>query len=104
MVIESRYILQELTPTEAVVKITGDIIPSQTINKTSRSQTDDINVTVLGGSTMGQCTIFRDTGLPKESFTERVVNMSVDLGDGAVFEQTKTVQTRVEAFPAIRQK
>jgi Family of unknown function (DUF6263) len=102
MVVQCTYTLQELTPAEAVVKITGDIIPSQTINKAVHTQQDDVNVTVLGGSTMGQCTIFRDTGLPKESFTERVVNMTVELGNGLVFDQRKTVVTRVEAFPAVR--
>ena len=102
MVVQCTYTLQELTPAEAVVKITGDITPSQTINKAVHTQQDEVNVTVLGGSTMGQCTIFRDTGLPKESFTERVVNMTVDLGNGLVFDQTKTVVTRVEAFPTVR--
>jgi Family of unknown function (DUF6263) len=102
MIVQCKYTLQELTDAEAVVKITGDIIPSQTINKVNHVQSDDINVTVLGGSTVGQCVIFRETGLPKESYTERVVNMTVDLGDGFAFEQTKTVQTRVEAFPPVR--
>ena len=103
MVVQSRYILQELTPAEAVIKITGEIIPSQTINKVSHTPQEGINVTVLGGSTSGQCTIFRDTGLPKESYTERVVNMTVNMENGLAFDQVKTVQTRVESFPAVRQ-
>lgn len=102
MIVQCKYTLQELTDAEAVVKITGDIIPSQTINRVNHTPNDDINVTVLGGSTVGQCVIFRETGLPKESYTERVVNMTVDLGGGFAFEQTKTVQTRVEAFPPVR--
>jgi len=102
MLIQCKYTLQDLTPAEAVVRISGEIIPSQTINKVVHAEQDDINVTVLGGSTSGQCTIFRDTGLPKDSYTERVVNMTVDLGHGQVFDQTKTVQTRVEAFPSLR--
>ncbi len=99
MIVQCRYTLQELTDTEATVKITGDIIPSQTTNQVNLVQSDDINVTVLGGSTTGQCVIFRDTGLPKESFTERVVQMTVEMGNGFAFDQTKTVQTRVESFP-----
>jgi Family of unknown function (DUF6263) len=99
MIVQCRYTLQELTDTEATVKISGDIIPSQTTNQINLVQGDDINVTVLGGSTTGQCVIFRDTGLPKESFTERVVQMTVELGNGFAFDQTKTVQTRVESFP-----
>ncbi len=102
MVVDSVYTLQDLTESEAVVRITGKIVPSQTINKVSHTQ-DGIQVHVLGGTTSGKCVIFRETGLPKESYTERVVNMTVDLGDGQAFEQTKTVQTRVEAFPAERQ-
>ncbi len=99
MIVQCRYTLQELTDSEATVKITGDIMPSQTTNQVNLVQGDDINVTVLGGSTTGQCVIFRDTGLPKESFTERVVQMTVEMGNGFAFDQTKTVQTRVESFP-----
>lgn len=102
MVVDSVYTLQDLTESEAVVRITGKIIPSETINKVSHTQ-DGIQVHVLGGLTTGKCVISRETGLPKESYTERVVNMTVDLSDGQSFEQTKTVQTRVEAFPAERQ-
>ena len=61
MIVQCKYTLQELTDSEATVKITGDIIPSQTINKVSQVN-GDINVTVLGGSTIGQCVIFRETG------------------------------------------
>ncbi len=100
MIVQCKYTLQELTPAEATVKITGEIIPSQSNNQIRQVEGDEINVTVLGGSTVGQCVIFRDTGLPKESYTERVVNMTADLGNGFIFEQTKTVQTRVEAFPS----
>jgi len=104
MVVQCKYTLQELTEAEAVVRITGEIIPSQTIHKVlHNTDKDDINVTVLGGSTSGMCTIFRDTGLPKDSYTERVVNMTVNLGDGHTFDQKKTVQTHVEAFPPVRQ-
>jgi hypothetical protein len=101
MIVQCKYTLQELTEAEAIVKITGEIIPSQTINKVNLTKSNDINVTVLGGSTTGQCVIFRETGLPKESYTERVVHMTVELGSGFAFDQTKTVQTRVEAFPAV---
>lgn len=102
MVMQNRYTLQELNRSEAVVRISGEIIPSATINKVSHTREGEVSVTVLGGQTSGQCTIFRDTGLPKDSFTERVVNMTVDLGSGNVFDQTKTVTTRVEAFPEAR--
>ena len=102
MIVQCKYTLQELTDSEATVKITGDIIPSQSSNQVDmvqHVQNDDLRVTVLGGSTVGQCVIFRDTGLPKESYTERVVNMTVEMGNGLAFDQTKTVQTRVESYP-----
>ena len=103
MVVQNKYTLHELTNTEAVVRITGEIIPSQTINRIQQaSDKSDANVTVLGGSTSGICTIFRDTGLPKDSYTERVVHMTVTMGDNLTFDQKKTVLTRVEAFPPVR--
>lgn len=101
MVIQNQYTLQELTDSEAIVKITGEILPSQTANKVINAS-DSIQVFVTGGRTYGDCIIFRDTGLPKESNTERTVDMVVDLGNGLEFKQTKTVSTRVEAFPAAR--
>lgn len=102
MVIQNQYTLQELTDSEAVVKITGEILPSQTANRVA-SASDSVQVQVTGGRTYGDCVIFRDTGLPKESVTERTVDMLVDLGNGLEFKQNKTVRTRVEAFPAVRQ-
>lgn len=101
MVIQNVYTLQELTDAEAVVKITGEILPSQTANKVINAS-DSIQIFVTGGRTYGDCIIFRDTGLPKESNTERTVDMVVDLGNGLEFKQIKTVSTRVEAFPAAR--
>jgi hypothetical protein len=103
MVVQNKYTLHELTNTEAVVRITGEIIPSHTINRIQQaSDKSDVNVTVLGGSTSGICTIFRETGLPKDSYTERVVHMTVTMGDDLTFDQKKTVLTRVEAFPPVR--
>lgn len=101
MVIQNQYTLQELTDSEAIVKITGEILPSQTANKVINAS-DSIQIFVTGGRTYGDCIIFRDTGLPKESNTERTIDMIVDLGNGLEFKQTKTVSTRVEAFPAAR--
>ncbi len=102
MVVESKYTLHDLTDTEAVVRISGEIIPSQTINKVLHTaDKDDVQVTVRGGSMSGICTIFRETGLPKDSYTERVVHMTVTMSDGLAFDQKKTVLTRVEAFPPV---
>ncbi|RLS52762.1 MAG: hypothetical protein DWH91_15915 [Planctomycetota bacterium] len=98
MVIENQYTVQELSPTDAVVKITGQVLPSDAVAQVSQSQ-GDIHVRVHDGTIDGRCVIFRDTGLPKESITERVMNMTVDLGDGYEFKQTKTVQTVVESYP-----
>ena len=103
MVVQNKYTLHELTNTEDVVRISGEIVPSHTINRIQQaSDKSDVNVTVLGGSTSGICTIFRETGLPKDSYTERVVHMTVTMGDDLTFDQKKTVLTRVEAFPPVR--
>lgn len=97
MVIENQYTVQDLTDAEATVKITGQVLPADVVAQVHQS--GDVHVRVQSGTIDGRCVIFRETGLPKESMTERVVNMTVDLGDGYEFKQTKSVQTVVESYP-----
>jgi hypothetical protein len=61
-----------------------------------------VRVTVKGGRSQGHCTIFRDTGLPKESRVERIVDMTVQMAGGIEFDQQKRTVTTVEAYPPQR--
>jgi len=98
MHISNTYTLKELTRGLAVIDIRGSISPSTMLSPAQGE--NSVNVTVNGGSTLGSCTIFRDTGLPKESRVDRIVDMTVVMDNSISFRQTKRVTTQVESFPA----
>lgn len=98
MHINTRYTLKEVTDSIAIIDIHGSITPSTTAATVDNG--NGVRVTVTGGDTRGTCTIFRDTGLPKQSRVERTVNMSVQVSETSRFNQQKTIVTTIDAFPA----
>jgi hypothetical protein len=100
MHINTTYTLQSLSPDFAVVDIRESITPSTAV--AAIDDTSGVRITVLGGESAGSCTIFRDTGLPRQSKVERTVNMQVLMSGSISFNQTKKIVTSVESFPAIR--
>lgn len=96
--INNTYTLKELTDQLAVIDIRGEISPSTTLNTLNGD--NGLRVSVSGGSTTGSCTIFRDTGLPKESRVDRTIEMMVSMPNALQFRQTKRVVTTIEAYPA----
>jgi len=102
MHISNTYTLKELTHGLAVIDIRGSISPSTNLNPAQGK--NSVNVTVNGGSTLGSCTIFRETGLPKESRVDRIVEMTVVMDNSISFRQTKRVTTQVESFPSTNTK
>lgn len=97
MHVNNIYTLKDLTDHLAVVDVRGTITPSTTLS-TIESGTG-VSVTVNGGSTIGSCTIYRDTGLPKQSKVDRIVEMTVVMDSAVSFRQTKRITTLVESFP-----
>jgi hypothetical protein len=97
MHVNNIYTLKELTDHLAVVDVRGTITPSTTLS-TIESGTG-VSVTVNGGSTIGSCTIYRETGLPKESKVDRIVEMTVVMDNSISFRQSKRITTLVESFP-----
>jgi hypothetical protein len=97
MHVRNVYTLKELGPQHAVIDVRGTITPSTTINH--RDGEPQVRVTVNGGSTLGSCVIYRETGLPKESRIDRLVEMTVTMDNAAQFRQTKRMTTTIEAFP-----
>ena len=98
MHVRNVYTLKELTQDTAVIDIRGSIAPSTTMS--SIEDGSGVRVSVTGGETLGRCTVFRDTGLPRESRVERNVQMSVMLSNSLQFNQRKRVTTTIESFPA----
>ncbi len=97
MHISNTYTLKDLTKDYAVIDIRGDITPSTAMS--SVTDGNGLRVTVIGGRTDGTCTIFRDTGLPKESRVSQDIEMSVMLTGAVEFKQLKRITTTIESFP-----
>lgn len=98
MHISSRYTLQRITPDIADIDILGTITPSTTYGPPNQFNRD-VNVFVTGGNCFGSCTIDRRTGLPMQSRVEQSMLMNVRLPAGLGFQQKKTTQITIRAFP-----
>jgi hypothetical protein len=98
MYLTTVYTLSELTDRTARIDIVGSISHSTTYGPSQQEQSN-LSVTVTCGHSLGSCTIDRDTGLPLDSRVERYVEMTVQLPDGAKFDQQKRILTTMRAFP-----
>jgi hypothetical protein len=96
MVIRSTYRLEELNDETAIISINGKVGASTTTGESLVS--NDFRVTVTGGQTNGECTVFRDTGLPRSSRVETLVDMLVQAQSIEFRQQQKTVTT-IESYP-----
>jgi hypothetical protein len=95
MVIENVYTLKNLADDSAVISISGMVSPSTTTTEAEGGA----RVSILGGQAVGSCTVFRDSGLPRESRVETVVDMMVNIGPVEFAQQQKTVTT-IESYPS----
>ena len=59
-------------------------------------------MTLTGGHTIGNCVLYRETGLPMKSRVERRIDMQVQIDSKRKFDQHKTIVTTVEGFPTER--
>jgi hypothetical protein len=98
MVVRNTYRLEELNDETALISITGKVGSSTTTGESQNSS--DIRVTVTGGHSTGECTVFRDTGLPRSSRVETLVDMLVQAQSVEFRQQQKTVTT-IESYPVV---
>ncbi|QDT54526.1 hypothetical protein Pan44_25590 [Caulifigura coniformis] len=98
MVIRNTYRLEELNDETAIISITGKVGASTTTGESPIS--NDFRVTVTGGQSMGECTVFRDTGLPRSSRVETLVDMLVQAQSVEFRQQQRTVTT-IESYPVV---
>lgn len=101
MHIDTLCTLRDLTPETAVVDVRGDVTPAMTTGIRAVAH-ESMTLVVERGSTTGECVIFRDTGLPKESRIVQDVEMSMTILGKAPVRQRKKVVTTVESYPAMR--
>lgn len=101
MQINTVYTLTGMNDRTAEVTIGGTVVPSTALGATEQ-QDSPVQITVNGGSTNGQCTIDRQSGLPRQSHLEQIVDMTVQMDGGIEFAQQKRTVTTVEALPQQR--
>jgi hypothetical protein len=101
MQVITTYTLSSLSDRTAEVTIGGTILPSTALGA-SGPQDAPVQITVNGGSTNGQCTVDRQSGLPRRSQLEQIVDMTVQMDGGIEFAQQKRTLTTIEALPQQR--
>lgn len=97
--LKTTYTLSELNDSTAVVDIFGEYTPSTTFSDSTSPE--GVRVIVQNGSAHGTCSIFRDTGLPKESTVVEQIQMVVQQSGAIEFPQQLVRRTTIEAFPQI---
>jgi len=97
MFLTTNYMLTDVSDRFAQITIVGDVTPARAFGP-SRQPQSAVNVTILGGKSIGSCTIDRKTGLPMKSEIERHIVMNVNLGNGQEFSQRKRVVTIIRTF------
>jgi hypothetical protein len=98
MYTSTRYTLRRITDEIAEIDILGSISPSATFGQPNQPN-NELNVTIRGGNSLGNCLLDRRTGLPMQSRVEQSLEMNVRLADGSEFDQQKTTVTTIKYFP-----
>jgi len=98
MQLQTVYTLAGVDEQTAEITIDETIAPSTPLGGTNQSE-DPLRITVNGGSSRGHCVLLLDSGLPKESQLERIVDMTVQVDGGIEFHQQKRTVTTVKSFP-----
>ena len=96
MQLDTKYTLTKLTDEHAHISVFGTISPATA--KPMGANASEL-ITLTGGHTIGNCVIFRETGLPMKSNVERRIDMEVQIDNRRKFKQHKIIQTTVESFP-----
>ncbi len=89
----TRCMLKSLTPEIAEIAIVGTIDPSNFVDDVRQ-----LKLTVRAGQCSGTCVVDRQTGMPRQSRIDRVVDMVATLADGTEIPQRKEVVTTVVAY------
>ena len=98
MHIDTLCTLRDLTPELAVIDVRGDVTPMVSSGVRTVAH-EALHVVVERGRTVGECTLFRDTGLPKESKIVQEIDLAIRAPGQPAMQQHKRVTTTIESFP-----
>jgi hypothetical protein len=98
MYTSTRYTLRRISDEIAEIDITGSVSPSVAFGQPNQAN-NELQVTIRGGNSLGNCLLDRRTGLPMQSRVEQSLEMNVRLADGSEFDQQKITVTTIKYFP-----
>ena len=93
----TRYVLRRMTDEVAEIDLVGTL--SSLITNFTQENKPEVDVSIRGGQSIGNCLIDRRTGLPLQTKIDQSLDMLVKLPNGSEFEQHKTTVTTVRYFP-----
>ena len=101
MHIDTLCTLRELTGELAVIDLRGDVTPlvSTGVQTVAHEPT---HMVVEHGNTVGECILFRDTGLPKESRLVQEFDLAFTFVGKPPFKEHRRVTTTIECYPLVR--
>lgn len=100
MHIDSLCTLRDLTPELAVVDVRGEVTPLVSSGVRTVAH-ESLQIIVERGRTVGECVLFRETGLPKESKIVQEVDLAIRSPGKPVMQQHKRVTTTIESYPGV---
>lgn len=101
LTIDTAYRLANINDQYATLELFGQIMPARIQHASHAVQPAGATekMTLRGGHCFGTCTIDRDSGLPIQSHVTRLMDLTLELPTGAVFEQKKEIITTIRTFP-----
>jgi hypothetical protein len=95
--LKSTYRLLSLNERTAEIEITGRVATGE-----AGAPTDTGRLRIIGGQSMGHCTVDRATGLPLEMNLSRFIKMQLTTSDNQKVMQEKQIVTTIRSFPEMR--
>jgi hypothetical protein len=101
MTIDTAYRLGEINQRYATLELFGRIVPAQIQQASNVVQHASASerITLRNGHCAGTCTIDRESGLPIQSRVTRRMDLTLELPNGAKFDQIKEIVTTIRTFP-----
>ena len=93
----SAYRLLSLNDSSAEIEITGRVATGE-----AGTQNDTGRLRIIGGQSLGHCTVDRATGLPLEMQLSRFIKMQLTTADNQSVIQEKQIQTTIRSYPEMR--
>lgn len=95
--LKSTYRLLSLNERTAEIEITGRVATGE-----AGAPTDTGRLRIVGGQSLGHCTVDRATGLPLEMNLSRFIKMQLTTSDNQKVMQDKQIVTTIRSFPEMR--